>query len=184
MRSIYSLVLKCVRGIHSVDISMEISTPAKRNSPLSRVLLWLVLSMIVIVAGVSGYAYYVAYSALPQLDGRLMLRGLSGPVKVMRDDHGVATIEAATFDDLFFAQGFVTASDRLWQMDMMRRYARGELSEILGEDLVRVDREQRGLGLLVTAKKSLGMASARDRSIFEAYARGVNAYIAAQGTHL
>jgi penicillin amidase len=148
------------------------------------VLLWLVLSIVIIVAGLSGYAYRAAYTALPQLDGQLKLPGLSGPVKVTRDGHGVPTIEAATVEDLFFAQGFVTAQDRLWQMDMMRRYASGELSEILGEDLVRVDREQRVLGLLVTAKKSLGMASARDRTIFEAYARGVNAYIAAQGTHL
>ena len=106
-------------------------------------------------------------------------------MKVTRGGHGIPTIEAANVKDLFFAQGFVTAQDRLWQMDMTRRYARGELSEILGEDLVRVDREQRVLGwLLVTAKKSLGMTSVRDRSIFEAYARGVNAYIAAQGAHL
>jgi penicillin amidase len=162
----------------------ERGKPAKQRSSLSRVLLWLVLSIVIIVAGLSGYAYYVAYSALPQLDGQLRLPGLSRPVKVTRGDHGVPTIEAATVEDLFFAQGFVTAQDRLWQMDMTRRYASGELSEILGEDLVRVDREQRVLGLLVTAKKSLGMASARDRTIFEAYARGVNAYIAAQGTHL
>ena len=162
----------------------EIGMPAKRRSPLLRVLLWLVLSIVVIVAGVSGYACYVAVSALPQLDGQLKLPGLSGPVKVTRDGHGVPTIEAVTFEDLFFAQGFVTAQDRLWQMDMMRRYASGELSEILGEDLVRGDREQRVLGLLATAKKSLNMANARDRSIFDAYARGVNAYIAAQGKHL
>ena len=58
----------------------EIGKPAKRRSPLSRVLLWLVLSILVIVAGVSGYAYYVAYSALPQMDGQLKLPGLSGPV--------------------------------------------------------------------------------------------------------
>src|ERR1051326_5955024 len=162
----------------------EIGTPGKRRSPLLRVLLWLVVWMVVIVAGVSGYAYYVAYSALPQLDGQLKVPGLSGTGKVTRDGPGVPTIEALTSQDLFFAQGFVTAQDRLWQMDMMRRYASGELSEILGEDLVSGDREQRVLGLPAIAKKSLNTANARDRSIFEAYARGVNAYIAAQGKHL
>ncbi len=161
-----------------------IGTPAKRRSLFLRVLLWVVLSIGVIIAGISGYAYYVAYSALPQLDGQMKLPGLASPVKVTRDGHGIPTIEAASFEDLFFAQGFVTAQDRLWQMDMMRRYARGELSEILGEDLVKVDREQRVLGMLVAAKKSLGMANVRDRSIFEAYARGVNAYIAVQSKHL
>jgi penicillin amidase len=133
----------------------RIGTRAKRRSLFLRVSLWVVLSIVVIIAGVSGYAYYVAYSALPQMDGQLKLPGLSSTVKVTRDGHGVPMIEASSLEDLFFAQGFVTAQDRLWQMDMMRRYARGELSEILGEDLVKVDREQRVLGMLVAAKKSL-----------------------------
>ncbi len=60
------------------------------------------------------------------------LSGLSAPVTVTRDSHGVPTIEAATLEDLFFAQGYVTAQDRLWEMDVMRRFAGGELSEVLG----------------------------------------------------
>ena len=110
--------------------------------------------------------------------------GLSAPVTVTRDGHGVPTIEAASLDDLFFAQGYVTAQDRLWQMDMMRRYGSGELSEILGEDTLKLDREQRILGLRAAAKKSLEMAGPRDRAFLEAYARGVNAYIAARGGRL
>jgi len=104
----------CVRGIQIIHLPMskaELGKPAKRRSPLSRVLLWLVLSIVIIVAGLSGYAYRAAYTALPQLDGQLKLPGLSGPVKVTRDGHGVPTIEAATVEDLFFAQGFVTAQD-------------------------------------------------------------------------
>jgi penicillin G amidase len=162
----------------------EISTPKSRRSPVTRIIVWLFLAVLLVVAALVAYAYYLAHSALPQLDGQVQIRGLSAPVTVTRDGHGVPAIEAATFDDLFFAQGYVTAQDRLWQMDMMRRYAGGELSEILGEDTLRLDREQRILGLRDAARKALEMASPRDRSFFEAYTRGVNAYIATRGDRL
>ncbi len=93
-------------------------------------------------------------------------------------------IEAATLEDLFLAQGYVTAQDRLWQMDVMRRVGAGELSEILGEDTLKIDREHRILGLRAAARKSLQMASSRDRSYFDAYARGVNGFIETHGNGL
>ncbi len=151
--------------------------PASRRSTGVRILLWLLLVLAVLAAAVVAFAYFVARSALPQLDGNLAVKGLSAPVKVTRDGHGVPAIEAATLEDLFLAQGYVTAQDRLWQMDIMRRFAAGELSEILGEDTLKVDREQRILGLRAAARKSLQTASARDRVYFDAYARGVNAFI-------
>jgi penicillin G amidase len=162
----------------------EISPPQSRRSFVSRVVLWLLLVGFAIMAGLLGYAYYVAHAALPQLDGRLQISGLSAAVTVTRDSHGVPTIEAASFDDLFFAQGYVTAQDRLWQMDVMRRYGSGELSEILGEDVLQLDREQRILGLRAAAKKTMEMASPRDRNFYESYARGVNAYIGTHGDQL
>jgi penicillin G amidase len=162
----------------------EIRTPAARRSLVLRIIFWLFVIVLVIIACVAGYAYHIAHSALPQIDGHLQISGLSTPVTVSRDAHGVPTIEAATLEDLFFAQGYVTAQDRLWQMDVMRRFASGELSEILGKDTVKLDREQRILGLRAAAKKSIEITSPRDRSFFEAYARGVNAYIAAQAGHL
>jgi len=155
----------------------EIGTPTSRRSPVVRILLWLMLAILLILAGGVFYLWFVAHSALPQLDGRLQINGLSAPVTVTRDGHGVPTIDAATLEDLFFAQGYVTAQDRLWQIDVMRRFGSGELSEILGESLLKLDREQRILGLRAAAKKSLEMASPRDRSHYDAYARGVNAYI-------
>lgn len=158
--------------------------PASRRSPGLRIFLWLLAFLALAAAAVVAYAYFVARSALPQLDGNLPARGLSAPVKVTRDTHGVPAIEAATLEDLFFAQGYVTAQDRLWQMDVMRRFAAGELSEILGEDTLKIDREQRILGLRAAAKKSLAMATSRDRSYFDAYARGVNAFIEARGNSL
>jgi penicillin amidase len=162
----------------------EISTPRSHRSPFVRVLLWLVLIALVIFVGVLSYAYFAVHSALPQLDGQLQTHGLSGAVTVTRDGHGVPTIDAATLDDLFFAQGYVTAQDRLWQMDVMRRFGSGELSEILGEPLLKVDREQSVLGLRAAAKQSLEMATPRDRGFFEAYARGVNAFIGDNSGHL
>jgi penicillin amidase len=158
--------------------------PVSRRSTGIRVLLWLILIIALVAGGAVAYAYFAARSALPQLDGSLQVKGLSGAVKVTRDGHGVPTIEATTLEDLFFAQGYVTAQDRLWQMDVMRRFGAGELSEILGEGTVKVDREQRILGLRAAAKKSLAMASPRDRSYFDAYARGVNAFIDAHGKSL
>jgi len=164
-----------------IDVLMSTLTvtgvPATRRSTGVRVFLWSLSILVLLLAGAAACAYFVVHSALPQLDGSLPVKGLSAAVKITRDGHGVPTIEAATLDDLFFAQGYVTAQDRLWQMDIMRRFGAGELSEILGEATLKVDREQRILGLRAAAKKSLEMASPRDSSCFAAYARGVNAFI-------
>jgi penicillin G amidase len=162
----------------------EISLPKSRRSPVARILLWLLLAVFLLAAAAVAYAYYIAHSALPQLDGQARVTGLSAPVSVTRDSHGVPTIEAASLEDLFFSQGYVTTQDRLWQMDLMRRYGSGELAEILGEDLLKLDREQRILGLRAAARKALEMANPRDRSFFEAYAHGVNAYIDEHRDHL
>src|SRR3984957_18383435 len=163
---------------------VEIGTPPRRRSRIVPVVLALLLAIALMVVGAIAYAWFVANSALPQLDGRVQISGLVSPVTVTRDNHGVPTIEAAALADLFFAQGYVTAQDRLWQMDVMRRFGRGELSEILGEDTLKLDREQRILGLRAAARKSIETTNPRDRGHFEAYARGVNAYIAAHSDRL
>jgi penicillin G amidase len=149
-----------------------------------RIVRWIFGFLLIVVLAALGCGYFIVHSALPQLDGKIAVKGISGAVKVTRDQHGVPTIEAASMEDLFFAQGYVTAQDRLWQMDIMRRFASGELSEILGADTVKVDREQRILGLRAAAKKSIALLNERDRSYFEAYARGVNAFIEAHANSL
>ncbi len=131
-----------------------------------------------------GWFYSVARSALPQLDGKLRVPGLSAPVTVIRDGHGAPTINASNFDDLFFAQGYVTAQDRLFQMDGTRRFAAGELAEVFGEKFLQHDHQQRILGLRVAARKTVETLSAEDRSRFEAYAHGVNAYVEAHRNRL
>jgi len=149
-----------------------------------RILAVLVLLVVLTAAGTVVWLYSIARSALPQLDGEVRIPGLSSPVTIIRDQHGVPTIEAATLEDLFLAQGYVTAQDRLWQMDAIRRYAAGELSEILGEKYVEHDRQQRILGLRQVAQRSAANANARDKSYVEAYVRGVNAYIDSHQSHL
>jgi penicillin amidase len=145
---------------------------------------WFLLFFFFVIAGALGYAYYVAHSALPQLDGQLIAPGLSAPVTVTRDSHGVPTIEAQSLADLFFAQGYVTAQDRLWQMDIMRRYAAGEISEVIGPITVEHDREQRILGLRQVAAKTVASLPDRDRGFVEAYTRGVNALMQSHMNHL
>ncbi len=156
--------------------TIPVSPPRRRRGPW-QILAFAVVGILVFVLGGLAWLYSIARSALPQLDGNVKVVGLSGRVTVSRDGHGVPTIEAANLEDLFFAQGYVTAQDRLWQMDVMRRFAAGEISEILGADYLKHDREQRILGLRVAARKALEASSVQTRAHFEAYARGVNAYI-------
>jgi penicillin amidase len=138
----------------------------------------LALSPVIAAFGVVGWFYWAAHSALPQVEGSLSVRGLSAPVLVLRDAEGVPHIRAASTGDLYFAQGYVTAQDRLWQMDVTRRYAAGEMAEIFGPSMVKLDREQRILGLRLAAAKAIAVLSQRERLQLEAYARGVNAYMA------
>lgn len=109
---------------------------------------------------------------------------VSQPVLVRRDRHGVPHISASNMDDLIVAQGFVTAQDRLWQMDMLRRYASGNLAEVLGRSALKHDRAQRILQISEAAETAVQAMPPTDRHWLEDYARGVNAYIAQSQNHL
>src|SRR5262249_17945087 len=100
-------------------------------------------AMLVAVAALAIWFYALARLSLPQLDGTLRVNGLARPVTVIRDAYGVPHIRGENLKDVLFAQGYVTGQDRFWQMDMTRRFAAGELAEILGSDLTKTDREQR-----------------------------------------
>ena len=159
-------------------MSATTSLPQVRaRRPLVRVVSILLLVLLALALAGAGWLYWFARSALPQLDGSVSVPGISAKVRVIRDRHGVPTIDASTLDDLFFAQGYVTAQDRLWQMDAMRRAAAGELAEIVGPDVVKLDREQRILGLRHYSEIAANNLSPRDREYFDAYARGVNAFL-------
>src|SRR5206468_5839181 len=114
--------------------------------------------------------------ALPAVDGERRLPGLAAAVIVRRDAVGVPHIQAETILDAVRAQGYVTAQDRLWQMDLLRRRALGELAEAFGEGALRADQEVRSLGLGAAARSSLPRMPEDLRALVEAYAEGVNAF--------
>ena len=112
----------------------------------------------------------------PQTRGRVRLQGLSAPVEVLRDRYGVPHLYARTAEDLFFAQGFVHAQDRFWQMEFWRRISSGRLSELFGKSTLETDKFLRTLGIYRVAQRELELLSPDTRRYLEAYAAGVNAY--------
>lgn len=121
--------------------------------------------------------YWRATSCLPQVTGEILLTGIQAPVQVLRDARGVPHIQAQSLDDLFFAQGYVTAQDRLWQMDLFRRRAEGTLSEIFGTTTLRMDKETRKLSFPIVLDRAVQEIDPQTQRIFTAYAAGVNAFI-------
>jgi len=130
-----------------------------------------------VVLGVGVAAWWFVYRPLPQIDGTAPLPGLQNEVTVERDQWGVPHIRAASLDDLVEAQGYVMAQDRLWQMDLLRRVARGQLSEILGPTTLKIDKDFRTLGFGRAAERDFTLLDAEPRKLIEAYARGVNKFI-------
>ena len=146
-----------------------------------RVVFW-VVGIVVVVAG--AFIWWLVYRPLPQLDGSAGLPGLQNEVTVVRDRWGVPHIRANSLEDLAEAQGYVMAQDRLWQMDLLRRVARGQLSEILGKETLAIDKDFRTMEFGRAAERDLELADKESRSILEAYARGVNRFIEQHGKHL
>ncbi len=175
------------RNDESVAEPSQPSPKRPRRRPLRIILRTVLVLLILFVGAIFGGAIYLRHAmhaALPQIDGTLHTTGLSAPVTVTRDDHGVPSIQAVNVDDLLFAQGFVTAQDRLWQMDALRRHAAGDLAEILGPSLVEHDRTQRTLQLRSAADRAVGVLPADQLHQLDAYARGVNAFITQNADHL
>ena len=144
---------------------------------LKRILLFFALALVLAV-GASGAAYYYfIVRPLPEVDGETIISGLNRPVRVVRDEWGVPHIFAQSKADLFMAQGFVHAQDRLFQMELFRRVAGGRLAEIFGEQVLEADRLLRTLGLYRAAQREMATYSSSDMAIGEAYAGGVNHFI-------
>ena len=144
---------------------------------IRRLIFSLLILGVLIVAGGSAWLHWRVRASLPQLDGVIRIGGLSAPVEVLRDARGVPHLRASSLEDLCFAQGYVTAQDRLWQMDLSRRLAEGELSEIFGERTLGIDIENRTLGFRQVAERALAELDLEARAPLAAYARGVNAFI-------
>jgi penicillin amidase len=114
---------------------------------------------------------------LPQINGKLELKGLAGPVEVLRDKWGIPHIYGSNASDVLFAQGFVHAQERLWQMDFTRRVVFGRLSEILGEAGLEFDRAMRTLSLYKIAELEGQRLSGSFCGLLNAYCAGVNSWI-------
>ena len=120
------------------------------------------LLIFVIAAGT--VIWWFVYRPLPQVDGTIVVNGLHGDVSVERDRWGVPHIRAGSAEDMVEAQGYVMAQDRLWQMDLLRRAARGELSEIFGPTVLSIDKKFRTLGFGRAAEREAAAASGEPSS--------------------
>ena len=125
-----------------------------------------------------GGLYVYLRSSLPQLDGSIVTPGAKGAIRIERDADGVPLITAGDDADAAFGLGFVHAQDRLLQMELQRRYGAGRLAEVFGPEAVATDRQMRVLGLYRAAEAEIPFLSAEVKTGLEAYAAGVNAFLA------
>ena len=162
----------------STPTKAEKTDSAKRSSPIIKlIVIALLLLILAATATISGLYYQWSRRSLPQLDGEIPLTGLKQDVIVRRDKFGVPYITAQTDEDLMFAEGYVTAQDRLWQIDLIRRAAGGRMSEVLGSDQLEFDKRQRSFGFRRAAERTLRSMNPDDVVTLTSFARGVNAYI-------
>ena len=120
--------------------------------------------------------YWYAYRPLPQLSGELAAP-VSGQATIRRDARGIPHIEAASWQDAVFLQGYATAQDRLWQMDSLRRFAAGELAEVFGQAALPIDQRARRMRMRAMAEVNVTRLRPEDREAIAQYARGVNYFI-------
>jgi len=152
---------------------------------VGRLLAGLLIAVIAVAligtVAVGGLLAWVSGRAQPQVSGTLQAPGLAAPVEVIRDETGIAHIYADTPDDLFFAQGFVHASERMWQMEVFRHIGAGRVSELFGESQLDTDRFIRTLGWRRAAERDLAALDETTVGAIERYAAGVNAWLAQSG---
>lgn len=141
-----------------------------------RTLLSILIVLAVLIVAVVGVGVSWARQTFPQISGEIMLSGLNGPVEIIRDRFGIPHIYADTVEDLFFAQGFVHAQDRFFQMEFWRRIGQGRLAELFGPGALAQDRFIRTLGWHRVADAEVARLDPHTRQVLESYAAGVNAY--------
>jgi penicillin G amidase len=141
---------------------------------------FLYAALIAALAVLAGLAL-LAVSTFSRETGEQRVLGVSAPVSIHRDAHGVPTVRAASTADALFGLGYAHAQDRLWQMDFQRRIGSGRLAEILGPRLIDTDRFLRTVGFRRAAEASWQVLSAQTRALLESYTAGVNAFLSASG---
>ncbi len=134
-----------------------------------------VVAFCLVVTAVLGV--WTVRRSLPQTDGELELPGLSAPVEVLRDEHGIPQVYADTAEDLFLAQGFLHAQERFYEMDVRRHVTSGRLAELVGDSALETDVFTRSLGWYDVAEQEVALLDTDTRRYLVAYADGVNAYL-------
>ncbi len=141
-----------------------------------RILKIINLSIAVLIVLLCFAVAWFMWRPMPQTSGNIQAP-ISQTGRIIRDTSGVPHIEAATLEDAMFLQGYVTAQDRMWQMDSIRRFAAGELSEVIGAATVEMDKDARRLRMRRVAQEQSRALLPADRAILAAFARGVNYYL-------
>ncbi|MDF1509823.1 penicillin acylase family protein [Robertmurraya sp. DFI.2.37] len=158
-------------------MEITLQNEVKREKRRRKILIWsagiLIGSLFIIAVGL--YAYIIR--AHPTIAGEIQLSGLQEKVEVIRDEHGVPHIHANNEEDLYLAQGYTQAQDRLFQMDLSRRQASGQLSEVVGEAALNNDKYFLTLGLRRAAEASYEQYSETAKQVLAKFAEGVNLYI-------
>ena len=137
-----------------------------------------VIVILVLVLGTAGAFYFRSYlpntvapKSFPQIDGEIHIEGLDGAVDVYRDNMGIPHIYGSTAHDLFFAQGYIHAQDRFWQMDFYRHVGAGRTAEMFGKGQVETDAFLKTLGWRNTSEKEYAAFSAEARDILTTMAK-------------
>jgi penicillin amidase len=143
---------------------------------MNRLVRYINIGIAIVLVVALAATFWYAWRPLPQTSGTIRAM-VAQKVAAARDVLGVPHISAASLDDALFVQGFVTAQDRLWQMDGLRRLAAGDLAEIIGQAALTSDRESRRLRMRRIAEQQYISLPAKERAALAAYARGVNFFL-------
>ena len=161
---------------------MSASLPASSRTfsrRLLRALVAIVVVALLAFVGITGWFYLQLRASLPHLDGELAMPGAAAPIVIERDALGIPTISASSRADVARGLGFLHAQDRFFQMDLSRRRAAGELSELFGAATIAIDTRTRMLRLRARARSAIDAAAPDERAVLVAYVEGVNAGLAA-----
>jgi len=178
------------RAAVSDDVAEQVAPPQaatpvrRRRFTLKRVLIGIGLVALLLVLSGVGYAYWTVQKGLPTISGTVKFAGLSAPATITRDTYGVPHIVAANVEDLYAAQGYVHAQDRLFQMLQLRTAGQGRLAEVLSPAFVDTDRFLRTVGFHRAARAEWEQTTPEVRKALEAYARGINEFLRTHGDAL
>lgn len=155
-----------------------VSTRPSLGARIGRISFLVVAGIVVIAVAAAFFVTWTIQRSFPQTSGTVELDGLKAEVTVQRDDRGIPTITADSTDDLFYAEGFVHAQDRFFEMDFRRHVTAGRVAEMFGESQAATDAFLRTLGWRTVAEAEVEAMDDTTRGYYEAYADGVNAYLA------